>query len=99
MYLSLSKTDPEISLSLVQQYVQDVSDCMIASKLKLNPDKTILIGTKSKRDKFKKYFPTKKIDQDVTPTDSVRNLGVEFDRDFNFKKHISKVWIMILSYT
>ena len=92
IYLSLSKTDPEMSLSLVQQCLQDVSDWMIASKLKLNPDKTefILIGTKA-REKFKKYFPTKLLDQDVTPTDSARNLGVEFDKDFNFKKHISKV--------
>ena len=92
IYLSLSKTDPEMSLSLVQQCLQDVSDWMIASKLKLNPDKTefILIGTKAQRDKFEKYFPTKLLDQDVTPTDSARNLGIEFDKDFNFKKHISK---------
>ena len=81
-----------MSLSLVQQCLQDVSDWMIASKLNWNPYKTefILIGTKSQRDKFIKYFPTKLIDQDVTPTDSARNLGVEFDKDFNFKKHISK---------
>ena len=93
IYLSLSKTDPEMSLSLVQQCLQDVSDWMIASKLKLYPDKTefILIGTKAQQDKFKKYFPTKLLDQYVTPTDSARNLGVEFDKDFNFKKHISKV--------
>ena len=75
-----------MSLSRVQQCLQDVSDWMIASKLILNPDKTefILIGTKSQQDKFKKYFPTKLLDQDVTPTDSARNLGVEFDKDFNF---------------
>ena len=102
IYLSLSKTDPEMSLSMVQQCFQDVSDWMIASKLKLNPDKTefILLGTKSPRDKFKKYFLTKLLDQDVTPTDSVRNLGVKFDKDFNFKKHIvgleSKVRISII---
>ena len=91
IYLSLSKT--EMSLSLVQQCLQDVSDCMKASKLKLNPDKTefILIGTKAQRDKFKKYFPTKLFDQDVTPTDSARNLRVKFDKDFNLKKHLSKV--------
>ena len=75
-----------MSLSLVQQCLQDVSDWMIASRLKLNPDKTefILIGIKSQRDKFKKYYPTTSLDQDVTPTDSARNLGVEFDKDFNF---------------
>ena len=27
----------------------------------------------------------------MTPTDSERNLGVEFDKDFNFRKHKSKV--------
>ena len=51
----------------------------------------MLIDTKSQRDKFKKFFPRKLLDQDVTPTDSAQNLGVEFDKDFNFKKHISKV--------
>ena len=56
-------------------------------------DKTefLIIGTKSQRDKLRKYFPTKLLDQDVTPSDSVWNLRVEFDKDFNFKKHISKV--------
>ena len=101
IYLSLSKTDPEMALSLVQQCMQDVSDWIIASKLKLNPDKTefTLIGTKSQKDKFKKYFPTKLLDQDVTPTDLARNLGVEFDKDFNIKKHIKSLSIMLLSYT
>ena len=103
IYLSLSKTDSEISLSLVQQCLQDVSDWMIASKLILHPDKTefILIGTKSLRDKFRKYFPTQLLDQDVTPNDSARNLGVEFDKDFNFKKHIyiKSLSTMLLSYT
>ena len=90
IYLSLSKTDPEIPLSPHQQCIEDVSDWMIASKLKLNPDKTefILISTKSQRDKFKKYFPTKLLDQDVPPTDSAQNLGVEFDKDLNFEKEI-----------
>ena len=79
-----------MSLLLVQQCLQDVSDWMIASKLKLIPDKTefILIDNKSQRDKFKNYYPTKLLDQDVIPTDSARNLGVKFDYDFNFKKHI-----------
>ena len=47
IYLSFSKTEPDMSLLLVQQYLQDISDWMIASKLKLNPDKTefILIGS------------------------------------------------------
>ena len=37
------------------------------------------------------YFATKLLDQDVTATDSARNLGVEFDKDLNFKNFISNV--------
>ena len=90
IYLCLSKTDSEMSLSLVRKCLQDASDWMITSKLKLNSDKTkfILIGTKSQWEQIKKYFPTKLLDQDVT-TDSAQNLGVVFDNDFNFTKHIS----------
>ena len=76
------------------RYSLEFSIWMIASKLKLNLDKTkfILIGTESQQDKFMKCSPTKLLDQDVTPTDSARNLGVEFGKVFNFKKHIiSKV--------
>ena len=62
-----SKTDPEMSLSLVQQCLQDISNWMIASKLKLNLDKTefILIGTKSQREKNKKYFSTKLLNYEI----------------------------------
>ena len=93
IYLCLSKTDSEMSLSLVRMCLQDASDWMITSKLKLNSDKTkfILIGTKSQWEQIKKYFPTKLLDQDVT-IDSAQNLGVVFDNDFNFTKHISNVF-------
>ena len=93
IYLFLSKADPEMSLSLVQQCLQDFSGWMIANKLKLNHDKTefIIVCTKSQRETLKKYFPIKLLDQDVTPADSAQNLGVEFGKDFNFKKCISNV--------
>ena len=90
-----------MSLLLVQRCLQDVSDWMIASKLKLNPDKTVfmLIGTKSQRDKFRKYFPTKLLDQDVTPSDPARNLGVEFDKISIFRNIYKKSVDHALSYT
>ena len=58
-----------MSLSLVQQCLQDVSEWIIASELKLNHDKIefILIGTKPQQEKIKKKIPTKLLDQDVTP--------------------------------
>ena len=66
---------------------------MKSSILKLNSDKTefIIIGTKQQRHKLSNHFPVKLLDNDITPSDSVRNLGVIFDSDFSFHKHVSNV--------
>ena len=66
---------------------------MKSSKLKLNSDKTefIIIGTKQQRHKLSTHFPVKLLDNDITPSDSVRNLGVIFDSDFSFHKHVSEI--------
>ena len=37
------------------------------------------------------HFPVKLLDNDISPSDSVRNLGVIFDSDFSFLKHISNI--------
>ena len=37
------------------------------------------------------HFPVKLLDNDISPSDSVRNLGVIFDSDFSFHKHISNI--------
>ena len=66
---------------------------MKSSKLKLNSDKTefIIIGTKQQRHKLYNHFPVKLLDNDICPSDSVRNLGVVFDSDFSFHKHVSNI--------
>ena len=63
---------------------------MKSSKLKLNSDKTecIIIGTKQQRHKLSNHFPVNLLDNDISPYDSVRNLGVIFDSDFSFHKHV-----------
>ena len=82
-----------MSLALLQDCLLDVGDWMRSSKLKLNPDKTedLLFGTKLHRKEFMKYSPAKLLDQEITPTDSTRNLGIVFDGGLNFRKHISLV--------
>ena len=59
----------------------------------LNPDKTdiIIIGTKQQRNKVINHFPVKLLGSDTFPSDTIRNLGVIFDSDFNFRQHISQV--------
>ena len=41
--------------------------------------------------KLSTHFPLKLLDNDITPSDSVRNLGVIFDSDFSFHKHVSDI--------
>ena len=54
IYITLSKSEPEMSLALLQDCLLDVGDWMKSSKLKLNPDKTevLLFGTKLHRNFF-----------------------------------------------
>ena len=91
IYITLSKSEPEMSLALLQHCLFDVGHWMRSSKLKLNPDKTelLLFGTKLHRKKIMKHFPAKLLDQEIRPTDSARNIGVVFDGGLNFRKHIT----------
>ena len=45
----------------------------------------------TQRQKLSNHFPVKLLDNDISPSDSVRNLGVIFDSDFSFHKHVSNI--------
>ena len=66
---------------------------MSAIKLKLNPDKTefILFCSKKQSERLNVCFPINILGNPLHPTESVRNLGVWFDSDFSFSKHIQNV--------
>ena len=66
---------------------------MFTNKLKLNPDKTefILIGSKNNCKQLLPHFPINIISNQVSPAQSVRNLGVVFDSNFSFSDHVSQV--------
>ena len=93
VYISLSQSNVQESLSTLSDCLTDILSWMESSKLKLNPDKTylIIIGTKQQRNKVINHFPVKLLGSDTFPSDTVRNLGVIFDSDFNFRQHISQV--------
>ena len=61
IFITLSKSEPEMALSLLLDCLLDVGDWMRNSKLKLNPDKTevLLLGTKLHRKEFMKHFSEK----------------------------------------
>ena len=64
----------------------DISGWVTNNKLRLNANKTdfIIIGTSRQRSKLT-FFPTNILSHSITPSDTVRNLGVTFDSDFNFR--------------
>ena len=66
---------------------------MSTNKLKLNPDKTefLLIGNQRQRSKYLSLFPIELLGVETYPAKSARNLGVIFDKNFNFRSHISAI--------
>ena len=64
---------------------------MTNNKLRVNANKTdfIIIGTSRQHSKVTHFFPTNNLSHSITPSDIVCNLGVTFDSDFNFRKHVS----------
>ena len=66
---------------------------MSTNKLKLNPDKTEfrLIGDERQRSKYLSMFPIALLGVKTYPAKSARNLGVIFDKNFNFRSHVSAI--------
>ena len=66
---------------------------MFTKKVKLNPDKTefILIGSPKTRKELLPHFPINILGNQVSPAQSVRNLRVVFNSNFDLSNHVSKV--------
>ena len=66
---------------------------MSTNKLKLNPGKTkfLLIGNERQWSKYLSMFPIQLLGVETYPAKSACNLGVIFDRNFNFHSHISAI--------
>ena len=66
---------------------------LCANKLKLNADKTdfILFGAMSQQEKFNPFFLVNILGESLIPSDAIKNLGVWFDSDFSFTKHVKNV--------
>ena len=77
----------------LERCLGDVKKWLSANKLKLNPDKTEFIGFGSKihREKLNKSFPVNILGNFLSPVGVVRNLGVWFDSDFSFSRHVQNI--------
>ena len=90
VYVNLSHMNASAAFDKLNRCLQDVKEWMLASKLKLNPEKTefILFDSKKQAERLNACFPIDILCNSLHPTESVRNLGVWFDSDFSFSEHI-----------
>ena len=93
LYISFTSDDSANQLDSLKFCLDSVWNWMLCNKLKLNPSKTdfLLIGHEQQRKNHLCRFPVTLMGIDANPSASARNLGVDIDQNFNFRKHISSV--------
>ena len=91
VYIALSTADTDLSFKQLGHCLSDISGWMMNNKLRLNSSKTdfIILGTSRQRCKLTHFFPTNILSDRITPSNTVSNIGVIFDSDFDFRIHIS----------
>ena len=98
LFIHLKHKNAKIAFDRLGKCLEDVKLWLCANKLKLNADKTdfIIIGAKSQQEKFNPFFPVNILGESLIPSDAVKNLGVWFDSDFSFTKHV-KMYVNYVS--
>ena len=88
----LSRRTHSHSIQKLKNCLNDIQTFIFTNKLKLNPDKTkfILIGSKNNRKQLLPHFPITIHGNQVSPAQSVKNLGVVFHSNFTFLDHVSQ---------
>ena len=81
LYITFSPANLFHSIQKLKNCLNDIQNFMFTNKLKLNPDKTefSLIGSKNNCKQLLPYFPISILGNQVSPEQSVKNLGVLFD--------------------
>ena len=93
IYLALDHRNFDSSFAELTGCLPCVQNWMAGVKLKLNPKKTefIIIGDRQARESLIKKFPTQLLGNSISPTDTVKNLGVTFDSGNTFTSHITNI--------
>ena len=89
----LSPANFSHSVQTLKYCLNNVKNFMLTNKLKLNLDKTkfIFIGSKNNRKQLLPHFPINILGNQVSPAQSVKNLGVVFSSNFTLSDHVSQV--------
>ena len=84
---------PACNSDLQESCLASVQSWISRNKLKLNPDKTefLLTGNEQQRGKYLSMFPIELLGVKTYPAKSACSLGVIFDKNLNFRSHISAI--------
>ena len=93
IYLAVDSRNFDSSMEELTECLKSVQEWMVGVKLKLNPEKTesIIIGQKATRESLAPNFPVPLLQNNISPSVEVKNLGVIFDSDNSFDNHVAKV--------
>ena len=93
LYISFSSGNSAAALNGLQSCLASVQSWISTKKLKLNPDKTesLLVGSERQQSKYLSMFSIELLGVKTYPAKSAHNLGVIFDKNFNFRLHISAI--------
>jgi len=97
VYITLSTKDTDLSLKQPDDCLSVIYSRLTNNNLRLNAN---IIGTSRKSSKRIRFFPTLILSHSITLSDTVRNVGVTFDSNFNFRKACcSDMSLLLLSYS
>ena len=91
IYLAVDSRNFDSSMEELTECLKSVQEWMVGVKLKLNPEKTEFIGQKATRKLLASNFPVPFLQNNISPSVEVKNLGVTFDSDNSFDNHVAKV--------
>ena len=93
IYLAVDSRNFDSSIEELTECLKSVQAWMVGVKLKLNPEKTefIIIGQKAIRESLAPNFPVPLLQNNISPSVEVKNLGVIFDSDNSFDNHVAKI--------
>ena len=93
IYIAVDSRNFDSSMEELTGGLKSVQEWMDGVKLKLNPEKNefIIIGQKAIRELLAPNFPVPLLQNNISPSVEVKNLGVIFDSDNSFDNHVAKV--------
>ena len=94
IYLAVDSRNFDSSTEELTECLKSVQEWVVGVKLKLNPEKKtefIITGQKATRESLAPNFPVPLLQNNISPSVEVKNLGVIFDSDNSFDNHVAKV--------